>query len=318
MGLQPNHPPSESKLDSVDNLQKENVTSETVNLLDSFKQVERRPPPISGGKERGQIFIDVIAKRREAAKGDTKIPTYENSRRESLSKANTDKKKMSLKPPRKKGPEDSILNGKHGGAPRGELKLSHKMKGAQSDKEPVTAKEAREATHKMLKANSEGRFRGKHYDIVIDIRRDEPVECIESFTAPEPLRSSVKSPKQDTTDQSVLVALANTVTKWYGQWDTTDDEALACTAYQYHQEATSTLCYFMVALRVLSIAPWKAHLVSVHVRQIAPAAVSRGWGFGCPVPLPFPFTSHEAAVAVATLDGHFSIKAREYGDAWDA
>ena len=48
-------------------------------------------------------------------------------------------------------------------------------------------------------------------------------------------------------------------------------------ALEFLKSVNGTLCYLMVALRMLSKVPWTSKMVCVHIRQAAIYAISKGW-----------------------------------------
>ena len=64
-----------------------------------------------------------------------------------------------------------------------------------------------------------------------------------------------------------------------------------------------TLCYLMVAFRMLAKAPWTARMVCVHVRQAALYAISKDWFFHTLTSHGIQFSRAELALAAGTFLG---------------
>ena len=64
-----------------------------------------------------------------------------------------------------------------------------------------------------------------------------------------------------------------------------------------------TLCYLMVAFRMLSKAPWTAKMVCVHIRQTAIYAISKGWYLKTSESHGIHFSRAELALAAGTFLG---------------
>ena len=65
--------------------------------------------------------------------------------------------------------------------------------------------------------------------------------------------------------------------KWHAHEDEDFRDMAGKYALEFLKSMNGTLCYLMVALRMLAKAPWTAKMVCVHVRQAAIYAISRGW-----------------------------------------
>ena len=65
----------------------------------------------------------------------------------------------------------------------------------------------------------------------------------------------------------------------------------------------STLCFFTVAMRMLSKAPWTDPMISPDVRQAAMVAISRGWFVKSENFTKYPFTRAELALAAGAYQG---------------
>ena len=91
------------------------------------------------------------------------------------------------------------------------------------------------------------------------------------------------------------------------KWHTDEDEDFRETAGKYALEflksMNGTLCYLMVALRMLAKAPWTAKMVCVHVRQAAIYAISKGWYVNTSNSHGIQFSRAELALAAGTFLG---------------
>ena len=65
----------------------------------------------------------------------------------------------------------------------------------------------------------------------------------------------------------------------------------------------STLCFFTVAMRMLSKAPWTDPMISPDVRQAAMVAISCGWFVKSENFTKYPFTRAELALAAGAYQG---------------
>ena len=65
--------------------------------------------------------------------------------------------------------------------------------------------------------------------------------------------------------------------KWLTQYPEAKRNAIEQLAVSFLLAMNSTLCFFTVAMRMLSKAPWTDSTISLDVRQSAMVAISRGW-----------------------------------------
>ena len=91
------------------------------------------------------------------------------------------------------------------------------------------------------------------------------------------------------------------------KWHTDEDAEFRDTAGKYALEflksMNGTLCYLMVALRMLAKASWTAKMVCVHVRQAAIYAISKGWYVNTSNSHGVQFSRAELALAAGTFLG---------------
>ncbi len=91
------------------------------------------------------------------------------------------------------------------------------------------------------------------------------------------------------------------------KWHANEDEESRITAGRYALEflksMNGTLCYLMVAFRMLAKAPWTANMVCVHVRQAAIYAISKGWFVNTSNSHGIQFSRAELALAAGTFLG---------------
>ena len=65
----------------------------------------------------------------------------------------------------------------------------------------------------------------------------------------------------------------------------------------------STLCFLTVSFRMLSKAPWKSKMLTVHIRQAALAAIGNGWFVWSDKQHKIPFSRAELALAAVSFRG---------------
>ena len=75
------------------------------------------------------------------------------------------------------------------------------------------------------------------------------------------------------------------------------------TAIQILLSMHATFCYYVVAMRLLTKAPWTENMVSIDVRQAALVAISKGWYLYSNTGGSFPFSPAELAVAAGLYEG---------------
>ena len=66
-------------------------------------------------------------------------------------------------------------------------------------------------------------------------------------------------------------------TKWLSNYPDEQRNSIERLAVSFLLAMNSTLCFFTVAMRMLSKAPWTDAMISVDVRQSALVVISRGW-----------------------------------------
>ena len=91
------------------------------------------------------------------------------------------------------------------------------------------------------------------------------------------------------------------------KWHSNDDEEFRVLAGRYAldflKSMNGTLCYLMVAFRMLAKAPWTARMVCVHICQAAIYAISRGWFVNTVALHGIHFSRTELALAAGTFLG---------------
>ena len=91
------------------------------------------------------------------------------------------------------------------------------------------------------------------------------------------------------------------------KWHSDDDQEFRTLTGRYAldflKSMNGTLCYLMVAFRMLAKAPWTARMVCVHVRQAAIYAISKGWFFHTLTSHGIHFSRAELALAAGTFLG---------------
>ncbi len=91
------------------------------------------------------------------------------------------------------------------------------------------------------------------------------------------------------------------------KWHSNDEEEFRVLAGRYAldflKSMNGTLCYLMVAFRMLAKAPWTARMVCVHIRQAAIYAISRGWFVNTLASHGIYFSRAELALAAGTFLG---------------
>ena len=91
--------------------------------------------------------------------------------------------------------------------------------------------------------------------------------------------------------------------KWLTDYPMMKKNDIEQLAVRFLLTMNSTLCFFTVAMRMLSKAPWTESMASVDVRQSALVAISRGWYVKQFVPTKHPFTRAELALAAGVYEG---------------
>ena len=91
--------------------------------------------------------------------------------------------------------------------------------------------------------------------------------------------------------------------KWLTDYPTKKRNEIEQLAVRFLLTMNSTLCFFTVAMRMLSKAPWTESMASVDVRQFALVAISRGWYVKQLASTKHSFTRAELALAAGVYEG---------------
>ena len=91
--------------------------------------------------------------------------------------------------------------------------------------------------------------------------------------------------------------------KWLTDYPMSKKNDIEQLAVRFLLTMNSTLCFFTVAMRMLSKAPWTESMASVDVRQFALVAISRGWYVKQLASTKHPFTRAELALAAGVYEG---------------
>ena len=91
--------------------------------------------------------------------------------------------------------------------------------------------------------------------------------------------------------------------KWHAQENEEFRSIAGKYALEFLKSMNGTLCYLMVAFRMLSKAPWTAKMVCVHIRQAAIYAISKGWYLRTSESHGIHFSRAELALAAGTFLG---------------
>ena len=91
--------------------------------------------------------------------------------------------------------------------------------------------------------------------------------------------------------------------KWLANFDADTRNMVESTAVQILLSMHATFCYYVVAMRLLTKAPWTENMVSIDVRQAALVAISKGWYLYSNTGGSFPFSPAELAVAAGLYEG---------------
>ena len=92
-------------------------------------------------------------------------------------------------------------------------------------------------------------------------------------------------------------------TKWLTEYPDLQRNSIEQLAVRFLLAMNSTLCFFTVAMRMLSKAPWTEAMISLDVRQSAMVAISRGWFVKRESFCKYPFTRAELALAAGAYQG---------------
>ena len=91
--------------------------------------------------------------------------------------------------------------------------------------------------------------------------------------------------------------------KWLTQSPEAQRNEIERLAVSFLLAMNSTLCFFTVAMRMLSKAPWTDPMITPDVRQAAMVAISRGWFVKSENFTKYPFTRAELALAAGAYRG---------------
>ena len=91
--------------------------------------------------------------------------------------------------------------------------------------------------------------------------------------------------------------------KWLTDYPMKKRNEIEHLAVRFLLTMNSTLCFFTVAMRMLSKAPWTESMASVDVRQFALVAISRGWYVKQLASTKHSFTRAELALAAGVYEG---------------
>ena len=91
--------------------------------------------------------------------------------------------------------------------------------------------------------------------------------------------------------------------KWLTDYPMKKRNEIEQLAVRFLLTMNSTLCFFTVAMRMLSRAPWTESMASVDVRQFALVAISRGWYVKQLASTKHSFTRAELALAAGVYEG---------------
>ncbi len=91
--------------------------------------------------------------------------------------------------------------------------------------------------------------------------------------------------------------------KWLSEYPNGQRNAIEQLAVRFLLTMNSTLCFFTVAMRMLSRAPWTEAMISLDVRQSALVAISQNWFVKNEGTSKYPFTRAELALAAGAYEG---------------
>ena len=118
--------------------------------------------------------------------------------------------------------------------------------------------------------------------------------------------------KQKMRDQANAVAKVNDASnKWLGNIEVNRRNTVEITAVQILLSMHATFCYYVVAMRLLTKAPWTENMVSIDVRQAALVAISKGWYLYSNTSISFPFSTAELAIAAGLYNGSIEPAAQD-------
>ena len=109
---------------------------------------------------------------------------------------------------------------------------------------------------------------------------------VESIIAAEEIRKQAAAVEQ----------IRDAGTKWLSKYPDEQRNSIEQLAVNFLLTMNSTLCFFTVAMRMLSTAPWADTMISLDVRQSAIVAISRRWFVKSEGFCKYPFTRAELAL----------------------
>ncbi len=167
------------------------------------------------------------------------------------------------------------------------IKLPHpatRVKGVSNPKVSSFFQKAVETPIQSHPHEFDGLERGAREEIVIDVEQDN----LEKMLVEENIMK-----------QSIREANM--------KWHANDEEEFRLSAVSYAldflKSMNGTLCYLIVAFRMLAKAPWTIRMVCVHIRQAAIYAISQGWFVNTLVSHGIHFSRAELALAAGTFLG---------------
>ena len=134
-------------------------------------------------------------------------------------------------------------------------------------------------------------------------KADNDIEGPTHGQAPIDLTGNNDDPIEEDVDSNVQLQIADALEKWYPELDKhskREDMVLASTFLRF---MNSTLCFLTVSFRMLSKAPWKSKMLTVHIRQAALAAIGNGWFVWSDKQHKIPFSRAELALAAVSFRG---------------
>ena len=144
----------------------------------------------------------------------------------------------------------------------------------------------------------------------------KPVEVPVPMEIEDDLQKENKEPPSDIVDvenselQQKMRDQANAVdkvrdasNKWLCNIEVDRKNTVEIAAVQILLSMHSTFCYYVIAMRLLTKAPWTENMVSIDVRQAALVAISKGWYLYSGTNMPFPFSTAELAIAAGLYNG---------------
>ena len=97
--------------------------------------------------------------------------------------------------------------------------------------------------------------------------------------------------------------VTDAVSKWSATIAAKRQERIIHLGEQFLKKMDSTICFLVVAYRLLSKAMWTKEMICIDVRQAALYAISKGWYLKTIGPKQFPFSKAELAIAAGSYLG---------------